>query len=377
MKIHTNRTKAATVIMTALVLGLVLLPPTIMPTANGQGGISQPSTSLPFMLPALPVRAQNAPFKDMTVYGPDNTVYTIPAATLQNSWAEGTAVNPESGNPNNLPAITGIGATPDLLNQGSTSFATPATFEVVSLTIKDSSGSYWSLQDSIGWGNGAGSTNNYVNSIWLIDVATGAAYSQSYLMGSSILNNQYNLEIYYNSSAGKWYYQTYDGVQHPITDIPNIPSGDLSTVDSISSSNFGQEGAVIESYDTTSTDFNNFNSIAFNNQVRTTGGSWETDATSTSTNIYGYSAYNTGNPCGVTLNLGTYVGGTLVAPTAISTAGNYEYVHGYVSTNIGPGVGDTNAGFPNYWCNQITGKTAVQQSSPGSGYTYWTGERLW
>lgn len=301
---------------------------------------------------------------------------TISSAISSSNWAVGLAINPYQNNPTNYTSYTGIGASIKLVNRGNTSFTTPATYLPVTINLKDAGGHIYGLQNALGWGTNTGSTTNYVNSIWVYDITNSLAYSKVFVIPSNIINNTYELRIYFDTPTGKWYFQTYDGTLHSIDEITAAPSAVKTSINAITTASKGQIPIVLESYDTTVSDFNAFNVEFYGTKIRDTGGTWILAATSPSTKLYGYSYYANSAGCGVepSLQLVARVGGSNPSPTVIGIAGNWEYVNGYITLNIGPGIAFVNPGYPNYWCNIST--TQIQPTQP-SGYGYGSGSRIW
>ncbi len=412
MKIQNNKTKATTTIVALLIVGLIMSSPmTILPNVNAQQANANPEIMNQINTPAVippnvPAKLSDigthqvlppGPIRDSkdVVTGRDVTMCTgppggrpdqvkcviVPGFGSVNTWAQGVVFNPTASG---YSTFTGIGATPQLISRGGTSFSTPVTYEVVTLNIVDSTGHKWGLQNTLGWGSNSdcGSTG-YAQSIWLFDVTGGTNYWHTYwCITGSIVGNQYTLTIYYDSVSHQWKFKTYDGVIHSITEIPGIPSSTLSAVDSTTTAANGQEPILLESADTTSTHFNSFEIDMYGSEIRTTGGSWVLAGSGCCTvNIPAYSYYSNAAIYASNLNIVGYVGGSLVAPTTVGYGGHTEYVQGYIPLNIGPGISFSKSGYPNYWvCPIACGSPPpqrVQVISPGAGWGPYAGYSLW
>lgn len=410
MTLKDNKTKTTTAIMASLIIGLMMLSPlTVLPSVGAQqdnnnpeiiNHINAPAYTPPNVaaqeadigkhpvLPPGPIRdSKDAPVHDVNVCsGPPGgrsdqvKCVIVPGFGSVNTWAEGVVFDPTTSG---YSTFTGIGAAPQLISLGGTSFSTPVTYEVVTLNIVDSSGHKWGLQNTLGWGyNSDCGTSGYAQSIWLYDVTGGTNYWHTHwCISGSIVGNQYNLTIYYDSATSQWKFRTYDGVIHSITEIPGIPSSTLSAVDSTTTAANGQEPILLESADTTATDFNNFEIDMYGSEIRTTGGSWVLAGSGCCTvNIPAYSYYGNAAIYASYLNIVGYVGGNLVAPTTVGYAGHTEYVQGYIPLNLGPGISFSKSGYPNYWICPLCGNPPpqkVQATSPGSGWGPYAGYSLW
>ncbi|MGI0069454.1 MAG: hypothetical protein ACREAN_04270, partial [Nitrosopumilaceae archaeon] len=203
-----NKTKTTTII-SALVIGLVMLSPmTGLPLVGAQEGngnaqiinhvaplgpIKGAKVILPpanftqghKVIPPAPVRPIGVnSIADQKVCGAPFGTKSDQAECIivsrydaSSTWAEGPTFYPQGSG---YSSYNGIGASPQVISLGSTSLSTPVTREVVSLNLVDSSGHHWGLQNVIGWGSdslcrGTG----YEESIWLYDI-TGNQFYYNY-----------------------------------------------------------------------------------------------------------------------------------------------------------------------------------------------------
>jgi len=174
----------------------------------------------------------------------------------------------------------------------------------------------------------------------------------------------------------QWNYHLADGTVHSITAIPGVPSSSLTAVDGVTTAaNEGQFPILLESADTTSSDFNSFEIDMYGSEIKSSG-SWVLAGSGCCTvNIPAYSYYSNYAQAATGLHLGDLVGGSLVAPTSVGFEGHNE------NSVYGPGINISKSGYDNYWiCPVSCGSPPpikVQVTSPGSGYGPYAGYDLW
>lgn len=334
------------------------------------------------VMPPGPIReSKDAPFKDMQMCGaplgakPEQAkCVVVPGIGSGSSWAEGPTFYPQGSG---YSSYNGIGAAPQVISLGGTSLSTPVTFEVETLNLIDTNGHHWGLQNTISWGSNSdcGSTG-YAEEFWLFDITGNHFYRTGSCITSSIVGNQYTLLIYYNTSTSQWNFKIADGTTHSITEISGIPSASLSAVDSTTTAaNEGQFPILLESADTTTSDFNSFEIDMFGSEIKS-GGSWVVAGSGCCTvNIPAYSYYSNYALAASSLHLVDQVGGTLTAPTTVGYEGHTE------NGVYGPGINISKSGYDNYWVCPISCGSPppikVQTTSPGAGYGPYAGYSLW
>lgn len=302
----------------------------------------------------------------------------VPGFSSVNSWSEGPGFYPPGSG---YSTYNGIGSSPQVISLGGTSLSTPVTYLVETLNLIDTSGHKWGLQNTLGWGTNSNcGGNGYAEEFWLFDITNNIPYVHTTCLSGSIVGNQYVMTIFYNSATSQWNYKIADGTVHSITEIAGVPAGSLSAVDSTTSAaSETQYPILLESADTTASDFSNFEMDMYGSEITQNGGStWILAGSGSTVNIPAFSTYNDAtNPASSlqSLHIDITVGGNLPAPTTVGFEGATE------NGILGPGISFSKSGYDNYWiCPVQCGSpppVVVQPANPGAGYGHYDGYSLW